>query len=59
MWGRSKTTKAEEPECSGHLGDLNDDQHKCWIAFKDWIIATKITHNPWHSDSFLLKFCRG
>ena len=25
---------------------------------KEWIASNDITHNPWHGDYFLLKFCR-
>lgn len=42
----------------GYLNDLSPEQQAVLDQMKDWIHSNDITHNPWHGDYFLLKFCR-
>jgi hypothetical protein len=37
---------------------MSEAQQKCLDDFKAWIVANKVTENPWHKDYFFLKFCR-
>ena len=38
--------------------DLSPAQEECFTQFKDWIKVNEATVNPWHNDSFFLRFCR-
>ena len=42
----------------GYVGDLSPEQEGCFKQVKEWINENDVTHNPWHDDCFLLKFCR-
>jgi len=37
---------------------MSPEQQECFNQFKQWIQMNNATCNPWHTDSFLLKFCR-
>jgi len=58
MWGKKKKDKKNEPTNKGYIGDMSEDQAKCLVEFKKWIVDKEITHNPWHNDIHFLKFCR-
>lgn len=55
MWGKKKD-KDYKP--LGYLNDMSPEQQECFNQFKQWIQMNNATSNPWHTDSFLLKFCR-
>ena len=55
MWG-SKKKKEHQP--IGYLGDMSPEQTAVFEQFKAWVEQNNVTCNPWHTDSFLLKFCR-
>jgi hypothetical protein len=37
---------------------MSEHQTEIFRQFKEWITVNKITENPWHTDPFLLRFCR-
>jgi len=37
---------------------MSEAQVECLNQFKQWIEQNDVTHNPWHTESFLLRFCR-
>ena len=41
-----------------YINDMSPEQQEVLDQFKEWITVNEITHNPWHQDYFLLKFCR-
>lgn len=40
------------------MNDMSAEQEKVFSEFKKWIEENNVTHNPWHTDSFFLRFCR-
>lgn len=46
------------PNALRYQNDMSEEQAKVFQEFKQWIQENNITHNPWHTDSFLLRFCR-
>ena len=37
---------------------MSAEQSEVFAQFKKWIDGESVTVNPWHDDTFLLKFCR-
>jgi len=37
---------------------MSEEQLEVFGQFKQWIEMNNVTCNPWHVDSFLLRFCR-
>lgn len=56
QWGKFNTHNHDLS--NRYIGDMSPEQDEVFALFKKWIADENVTQNPWHDDTFLLKFAR-